>query len=544
MIVSFTLAAALIAMTALGGILADRLGVPRAILLVALGIVLAFVPLFPKVSIDPDIVLLVMLPPLLYEAGVGLSWRGFRSNLRPILLLAIGCVVFTATAVAAAVHWWLGLPWAVAFVLGAAVSPPDPVAPMAIARTLNVPKSLLTILEGEGLVNDATALILLSFAIAAVTTGSFSLAAASASFVAILVGETLWGLAVAAAMLRLRKWVREPQAEIILALLTPYLAFWPPHELGGSGVLAAVVAGLYVSWNGRRMIAPGTRLQGYFVWGVLVHLIEGVLFLLVGLQARAITAGLDAAGWARLIVAGVVVSVLVIVLRFVWVFPSAYGSYWIARAVGRPRDPPAWQATFFIGFTGLRGAVSLAGALTVPVIVAGSAFPERQAILFVTFFVIVVTLFGQGLALPRVIRWLGLDKIGEANAEEARGRELRARIAGVQAALTAIDALALEAASPRAIASLQRRYTDRMKELIGTVDTRVPGNPLAEEAALQRRLIEAERQRIMLAYDEGDLTDEARRRIERELDLEEARRRTHESATRETVGVDPSPGTV
>lgn len=213
-----------------------------------------------------------------------MSWRGFRANLRPIMLLAVGCVLFTAAAVGAACHWLLGLPWAVGFVLGAVVSPPDAVAPMAIARRLAVPQRILTVLEGEGLVNDATALILFNFAVAAVQSGGVSVAAAAASFVLIVTGELVWGVGVGWAMLRLRHWVRGPQVEIVLALLTPYLAFWPPHALGGSGVIATVAAGLYVSWNGPRFIAPATRLQGYFVWGLVVYLVEGVVFLLTGLQ--------------------------------------------------------------------------------------------------------------------------------------------------------------------------------------------------------------------------------------------------------------------
>ncbi|RYY13379.1 MAG: Na+/H+ antiporter, partial [Alphaproteobacteria bacterium] len=259
--------AVLLAVTALVEAGSDRFKMPQSIVLVLTGVALSFVPGLQPVAIEPDVVLLLLLPPILYSAGVGMSWRGFRDNLRPILLLAIGCVLFTATAVATACHFLLGMPWAVGFVLGAVVAPPDAVAPMAIARRLHMPQRVLTVLEGEGLVNDATALILFSFAVDAVSSGTVSVPSALGSFATIVVGELFWGASLAWTVLRVRHWARSPQSEIMLALLTPFLAFWPPHALGGSGVLAAVAAGLFVSWNGPRLIAPATRLQGYFVWG-------------------------------------------------------------------------------------------------------------------------------------------------------------------------------------------------------------------------------------------------------------------------------------
>ena len=343
------LGAALLAVTALADAGSARLKLPHSILLVLIGAALATIPVMPPVRIEPDIVMLLMLPPLLYASGVGMSWRGFRENLRPILLLAIGCVLFTAAAVAMVAHWALGLSWAVAAVLGAVVSPPDAVAPMAIARRLNLPERLLTVLEGEGLVNDATALILFSFAVAAVVEGGVSVPKAALSFAFIVGGEVLWGIAVGWVMLRLRRWARNPQAEIMIALLTPYLAFWPPHALGGSGVLAAVAAGLLVSWTGPRFISPATRLQGYFVWGLVTRGVEGLLFLLTGLQARSLAATAGS-GWARYAVAAATVSTTVIVVRFIWVFPATYLPRLIPAICRREPRPP-WQYPFVVGFT-------------------------------------------------------------------------------------------------------------------------------------------------------------------------------------------------
>lgn len=521
----------LIAVAALAAVVARFLHVPQAIVLVLLGLAIALVPGLPSFTLDPELVLLLLLPPLLYASGVGMSWRGFKANLRPILLLAVGCVLFTATAVAATAHWLFGLPWAVGFVLGAVVSPPDAVAPMAIAKRLAVPQRILTVLEGEGLVNDATALILFGFAVAAVASGSVSLGTAAAKFMAIVAGELLWGLAVGWAMLRLRCRTGDPQVEITLALLTPFLAFWTPHALGGSGVLATVVAGLYVSWNGPRFIQPATRLQGYFVWNLVVFLIEGLLFLMTGLQARAAIEGANAAGWQRLLVAGITVSAVVILVRFVWVFPATYLPRWLSRRA-RERDPaPSWQYPFVIAFTGVRGVVSLAAALSIPVAIGAQPFPERDLVLFVTFCVIVTTLVGQGLSLPWVIRRLGLADAGRREAFDAKRRELAARVDGVDAALARLDEMERDGAPAHLIGTLRRRHADRRAHLAATADDAIPGSPTADDAVLQLELVEAERTRVAQRYAEAAIEDEARRRIERELDLEDARvRHAAESA--------------
>ncbi len=531
---------ALVAITALAAVVARRLHVPHSILLVLVGVALAFVPGLPRVTLDPELVLLLFLPPLLYSSGVGMSWRGFRANLRPIMLLAVGCVLFTATAVAAAAHWLLGLPWAVGFVLGAVVSPPDAVAPMAIARRLAVPTRLMTILEGEGLVNDATALILFSFAIAAVASGGVSVAEAATTFAAIVIGELFWGLGVGWVLLRLRHLVRDPQVEILLALLTPYLAFWLPHLLGGSGVLASVAAGLYISWNGPRFIAPATRLQGYFVWGLLVYLIEGLVFLLTGLQAHVVAAASNTGSWDRLLIAGAVTSLVVIAVRFVWVFPATYLPRWLPTVLRARAALPPWRYPFMIGFTGIRGVVSLAAALSIPLALDGVPFPARDLVLFATFCVILVTLVGQGTVLPWVIARLGLADAGREEAAQAKHREVTARIAGVDAVLARLDELERKGAPISAVGVLRQRHRDRRSEFIGTADDAVPGSPVADEAALQVQLIEAERLALARLYAYDDITDEARRRIERELDLEDARvRHEAESATGDELHADP-----
>ena len=277
----------LLAVLAGTALLARRINIAPAILLLLAGIALAFVPGMPPLELPPELVLLLVLPPLIYSASVAMSWREFKSNLRPIILLAVGCVIFTAFAVAAATHYLIGLPWGVGFLLGAIVAPPDVVAPLAIARKLGMPRRILVVLEGEGLANDATALILYRFAVAAITTGMFSLPKATGTFAAHRrLRNCCSARRSAGSCLRARHRARDPQVEITLSLITPYLAYWIPEHLGGSGVIATVACGLYISWNGPLLISSATRLQGIFFWDLVIYLIEGLLFLLTGFQMR------------------------------------------------------------------------------------------------------------------------------------------------------------------------------------------------------------------------------------------------------------------
>src|SRR5215471_12474382 len=343
----------MLAILAVVAVAAKRLEVSTSILVEIAGIGIAFVPGLPKVELAPEVVLLLILPPLIYSAGVAMSWRDFKFNLRPIGLLAFGCVIFTTCAIAAAAHYLLNFDWAVGFLLGAIISPTDVVAPLAIARNLGLPRRIVVILEGEGLANDATALVLYRFAVAAVSTGTFSLGEATGTFVLIVVGELLYGLAVGWLSLRLRQWAREPRVEITLSLMTPYLAFWVPSHLGGSGVLATVACGLYVSWTGPRLIPSATRLQGIFFWDLLVYLVEGLVFLLTGSQARALIDRVHGFSIRELVVATVWITLLVIAARFIWIYPATYLPRWLSPSLAK-RDPsPPWQGPFTIGFVGV-----------------------------------------------------------------------------------------------------------------------------------------------------------------------------------------------
>src|ERR1700736_692457 len=322
MIPTIRIVVLLLVVVAAVAVVASRLKIPASILLVLTGIVLAIVPGLPTVELAPELVLLLVLPPVIYSSAVAMSWREFRFNLRPISLLAVGCVAFTTVAIAAATHWLLGLAWTVGFVLGGIGSPPDALAPLAIARRMQLPRRILFILEGEGLANDATALILYRFAVAAVSIGVFSFGQAVGMFAAIVAGEIIWGIGVGWLMLRLRRWVNDPRIEITLSILTPFFAYWPPERLGGSGVLATVTTGLYISWNGLRLISAATRLQGIFFWDFFIYLIEGMVFLITGLQARPLIDRIGHHPLSELATSAAIVCAVVVLARFVWIYPA------------------------------------------------------------------------------------------------------------------------------------------------------------------------------------------------------------------------------
>jgi monovalent cation/hydrogen antiporter len=513
----------LLAVLAGTALLARRVNIAPAILLLLAGIALAFVPGMPTLELPPELVLLLVLPPLIYSASVAMSWREFKHSLRPIILLAVGCVIFTAFAVAAATHYLIGLPWSIGFLLGAIVAPPDAVAPLAIARRLGIPRRILVVLEGEGLANDATALILYRFALGAILSGTFSLSKATGTFAAIVVGEILFGVAIGWLSLRARHSARDPQVELTLSLITPYIAYWLPEHVGGSGVIATVACGLFVSWNGPLLISSATRLQGIFFWDLVIYLIEGLLFLLTGFQMRLLYEKSKAFPLDDILVATALVSVIVIVARFAWVYPATYLPRIISKSL-RKRDPsPPWQWAFILSFAGLRGAVSLAAALALPFTLAnGEAFPDRDLILFISFGVIFVTLVGLGLSLPQVVRWLGVLQAGRAEHIAEHESEIAARREALGVALQSLDALTEDRElSDEVVRLLRARHETRANQLPDSL------NPDAHDVsaagtALTRELIAAERKFIHVLLRDGKITDEIRRRIERDLDLEEA----------------------
>jgi CPA1 family monovalent cation:H+ antiporter len=525
--------------TAAVNLTARRLNLPGPILLVVAGTVLALLPGLPRIELPPDLVLLVFLPPLIYYAAFAMSWQSFCQHLRPIVLLAVGCVVFTTVMVAAAAHWLIGLPWPVAFVLGAIVSPPDVVAPLAIARRLGVPSRITAVLEGEGLVNDATALVLFKFALVATLTGVFSLTHATMTFAAIVVGETLYGLLVGWVMLRLRHWANEPLIEVTLSLLTPFVAFWLPHAVGGSGVLATVVAGLYVGAKGVELISSKTRLQALFFWDFVTYLIEGAVFLLTGLQARAVIDGLEAMTWSELLFYALAISGVAILVRFVWVFPATYLPRWLSPRLRQREPAPPWQDTFVIAFTGIRGVVSLAAALSIPFMISqDQLFPHRRLILFLTFSVIVVTLVLQGPTLPWLVKQLGLVDSGSKEAQERERLEAHARVEAARAALDRLEQVAAASGlSSEPIRRMRELQLDRLSRLERRRDRDGDGDKVAAKLdRVELGLIQTERDYINSLLRDGRIGDDTRRRIERDFDLREEAIRRGASADGELDG--------
>jgi Na+/H+ antiporter len=513
----------LLAVLAGTALLARRLNIAPAILLLLAGIALAFVPGMPAVELPPEVVLLLVLPPLIYSAGVAMSWREFKANLQPIVLLAVGCVIFTAFAVAAATHYLIGLPWTVGFLLGAIVAPPDVVAPLAIARRLGMPRRILVVLEGEGLANDATALILYRFTVAAITTGMFSLPKATGTFALIVVAEILFGVAVGWLSLHARHRARDPQVEITLSLITPYLAYWVPEHLGGSGILATVACGLYISWNGPLLISSATRLQGIFFWDLVIFLVEGLLFLLTGFQMRVLFEKSNEFPLDDIMLATALVAIIVVVARFAWVYPATYLPRLISKSI-RKRDPaPNWRTVFVISFTGVRGTVSLAAALALPLALpSGEAFPHRDMILLVAFSVIFITLVGMGSGLPLLARWLDVTMDGRNEHRAEHEAEIAARREALNVALKSLDAITDDRElSDEVVKLLRARHEVRSNQLPDSLDPAAHDVTLAG-TALTRELIAEERKYIHVLLRDGKITDETRRRIERDLDLEEA----------------------
>jgi CPA1 family monovalent cation:H+ antiporter len=507
-------------------LLARRLHIPYPIFFVIGGLLIGLIPGLPKVRLDPQLVFLFFLPPLLYPAALFTSWRDFRANLRPISLLAIGLVLFTTAAVA-----WLGLyffhlPLAVGFVLGAIISPPDAIAATAVAQRLNVPRRIVTILEGESLVNDATALIAYRFAVVAVATGSFSLARASGQFMIVGAGGILVGLVVG----RLAEWfhrrVDDAPIEITVSLLTPFVAYLAAEQLVVSGVLAVVTAGLYLGRRMPEILSSRTRLQSGPFWDMLEFLLNGFVFILIGLQLPEVLRALSEHpdySIGRLVWYALVISLAVILIRILWVFPASYLPRLLFKRI-RDKDPcPSWRHVMIVAWTGMRGVVSLAAALALPLTIGnGAPFPERDLILFLTFIVIVATLVVQGLSLPVLIHWLGVKDDGAAEREEHE-----ARLKANQAALARLKQIPEHSpAKADAKRRLSIEYEDRIRQL-EDIDPSNADSPRhlfsAEYEHLSYETLMEERKTIVHLRNRGVINDEVLRRIQQDLDLAEAR---------------------
>jgi monovalent cation/hydrogen antiporter len=518
---SLVLAAILVAV-ALLLIVAKLMRIPYPILLVVGGLGLSFVPGIPEIQLPPDLVLIAVLPPLLYGAAFFTSLRDLRENAGAISLLAVGLVLTTMIVVAVAAHFLIpDLGWQGAFVLGAIVSPTDPTAAAAIAERLGLPRRIVALIEGESLVNDGTALVAYKFAVAAVVTGSFSLVDAAGSFVVNVVGGIAIGLAVGFLIRHVRRRLDEPPLEITISLLSGYFAYLPAQAVGVSGVLAAVTVGIYMGWHTPELTSAQTRLQGIAVWEILFFLLNALLFTLIGLQLPGILDALSGRSTATLIGYAAVVTAAVIAARFLWVIPGTFLTARFRRR-RRPIQEPG-KAAILIGWSGMRGAVSLAAALALPLATdAGPAFPDRPLIIFLTFGVIFGTLVLQGLTLPAVVKTLGLEDEGRAEKEEAK-----ARLYAAEAALARLEELAEEDwVREDTLERLRGLFGFRRERFRSRFDPESDGAIEDRSAAFQRltrELLDAERNAVFELRRTGRIDDDVMRRVVRDLDLEEAR---------------------
>jgi CPA1 family monovalent cation:H+ antiporter len=497
------------------GWLANRIRVPYPVVLVLAGLGIGLVFDWGLLRIEPGLVLAVVLPAVLYPAAIETSWRDFLAMRRPIFLLATGLVATTTLAVGLAFKWMVpGAPWAVAFALGAIVSPPDAVAATAVLRRFQLPRRILTLLEGESLVNDATGLVLYRFAVAAVLTGAFSGWALAGQFVVIAAAGIAIGIAMGWLTTKLQERLRDPMLELALSITTPFATYWACELLGVSAVLGVVTVGLYRSrWSHRGSNALA-RLNIRTTWRAFVYIVNCLVFVMIGVELPEIAGALvqGPLSWARVAALVGVVSLVAIVVRFAWIFTATYGLRWLVPSV-QQRDPASARVSALVSWCGMRGVVTLAAALAIPASLPdGSPFPERHLVILVAFGVVFVTLVGQGLTLPLLVRRLRLEGDVSAESETELAREAMRK-----AAMRAVDALAAEHGVAEPEAAVVKRYFNSQ----ASSRARASLSPDAE-TRLWLGAAAAQRDALLALWQRDAIGDDVLTRLEREIDLAEA----------------------
>ena len=517
----------LVAFVALLAALAQKMKVPYPILLVLGGLVLSFVPVFPNVSLRPDFVFLVILPPLLFAAALQTSWREFKFNLVSISMLAFGLVAFTVAGVAVAAHFFLpGFDWRTGAVLGAVVSTTDAIAIGAIAKRIGLPQSLLDVIEGESLLNDATGLLALEFSVTLVASGTIpSVGHGVMQLVVLVVGGLLAGLLVGKIVQMVQRPMQGSALQTMVSLATPYCAYLLGEGIHASGVLATVACGLYLGRQASTTYTSEARVESHAVWNTIDFILNGLVFILIGLQLPAVLPSMRPLNWPRMLAAATFLSLLLIALRMIWIFPGAKIANLIRRRVlGQKILPPPRNQLVVLGWSGLRGVLTLAAALSLPeTIENGAPFPHRDMILFLAFSVIVVTLVGQGLTLPYLTRKLRVCAPAETGREENQARR-----ALLSAAMEELSRLASDASdsgsSPdreRSIKMLRNAYKQRLEALQREEDREAEDDAPNTRAfaTLAGHLRRTERQELIRLQAEGQVSDNTLRKLERELDL-------------------------
>jgi CPA1 family monovalent cation:H+ antiporter len=499
------------------GWVARRAGVPYPIALVVGGGLLGFMPGLPQMDFDPQFLLVLVLPPILYQAALLTSWRDFKANARPIGLLAFGLVMATTLAVGATLKLLIpDIPWAAAFAFGAIVSPPDAVAATAILSRLNIPRRIVVVLEGESLVNDASGLVLYKFAVAAVFTGAFSLFDAAWQFVLVAAGGVAVGLLIAWLFLRIHRHLGDAFIEVLVSLSVPYIIYILAESVHLSGVLGVVAAGIYRARHTPVMVSAEMRILARSVWNILVFLLNSLIFILIGLQLSGILGRMARTTANELVLFSLTLGVAAIAVRFLWVYPASYLPRLFARGKGAGEARPPAGELFILSWCGMRGIVSLAAALALPVTIeSGAPFPYRDHIVFFTFAVILMTLVAQGLTLSPLIRRLGLGTDWTGIEEERHARADLGR-----AAIAAVDVAAAEHRAPPALAArIRAEFAEKILE------AEPAGAEEQAEADIAKRLriaaLSAERAELIRIWRLNHISDEVLHQLEEELDYRE-----------------------
>jgi Na+/H+ antiporter len=499
----------------------DKIKIPYPILLVLAGIGIGLVPGLPHITLDPEIVFLLFLPPILYAAAWNTSWADFKAAKRPITLLAIGCVIFTTCAVAWVAHQFIpGLGWTEAFVLGAIISPPDAVAATSATKGLGIPKRIVTILEGESLVNDATGLIAYRYAVAAVVSGAFNFWQAGLQFLIVAAG----GIALGLLMGYVFKWIHKitpdnPTTDTTLTFLAPFMSYLLAESIHLSGVLAVVAAGLYLSWNSSTVFSQQTRLQATGTWNTIIFILNGTIFILIGLQLPYILENITQHSFTTLLTYGAIVSIAVIVGRIIWVYPGTYVPRLLSKKIRTTEPVPDIRLVTVVAWSGMRGVVSLAAALALPLMAGTEPFPNRDLIIFLTFCVIFSTLVLQGLTLRPIIKFFGIKPDGKEFEIEQK-----ARLQVATAIIEHIEENYSLGLSDEVLNQIKTKYEIRIQRLRKDVkNLRLDEAQINEFHRIQQELLDRERKFIIQLRAEAKISDETMRRIEYELDLEETR---------------------
>jgi Na+/H+ antiporter len=508
------------------GIISNKYKFPFPIMLVLCGVVISIIPGLPVIALNPEIVFVIFLPPLLYYGAWYTSWHDFKSSIRPIGLAAVGLVLFTTVAVAVAAHFLIpDISWPLAFLIGAIVSPPDAVAAASITKGLGLHPKVITVLEGESLLNDASGLVAYKYALTAITAGNFVLWQAGLNFLVIATAGIAIGLGLGYIMYLVhKKFVCDPIVEVTLTFLTPFASYLLAEHFHFSGVLAVVTTGLYLSYRSGQILTHQSRIMATTVWDVVVYILNGLIFVLIGLQLRQIMDGINDYSAGSLILWGVVVSLVVIIIRFVWVFPAAILPRLLRKYIGINEilDP---RNLVVFGWAGMRGVVSMAAALALPLTLSdGTPFPHRSLIIYLVFCVILSTLVALGLTLPWVIKKLKIEPYSiYAEEYEVRNAVVSQTIAHIEGNLSLLqDDLLRNIKSKYEVKFNRLQKTDLPANYFGKGET-LAGNIFNEFTKLQIDLINVERQKIDDMHRSGGVNEEILRKIERELDLEETR---------------------